>query len=385
MITLKNIVKSYDNKKESGRAVDGLDLEIRKGEFVALLGPSGCGKTTTLMMLAGLLKPTSGEIYFGDRLVNHVEPKDRNIGMVFQSYALYPHMTVRDNVAFPLRERKMPKAKAYERANEISRIVQIDHLLDRKPSQLSGGQQQRVAMARALAKGPEILLLDEPMSNLDARLKLDVRDEIRKLQRELGVTTIIVTHDQEEALAISDRVAILNDGKIQQYAPPDELFNHPVNLFVASFLGNPPMNLIEGKIEEQGGRQMITTKGFSYRIPEVYRLEAKHLGKNVMLGIRPHDILLTDSTDEEAIPLKVDFVENLGSVKLVKAIDPQQKLDKMLRFLTGNESKIASGDHVYVKISNNNFHIFDTTDNGHNLMFHRNENKLERQLVSPSV
>lgn len=371
MITLKNIVKAYDGKKESGRAVDGLNLEIKKGEFVALLGPSGCGKTTTLMMLAGLLKPTSGEIFFGERMVNHVEPKDRNIGMVFQSYALYPHLTVRDNIAFPLRERKMKKPEAYERAKEISRIVQIDHLLDRKPAQLSGGQQQRVAMARALAKNPEILLLDEPMSNLDARLKLDVRDEIRKLQRELGVTTIIVTHDQEEALAISDRVAILNDGKIQQYAPPNELFSQPVNLFVASFLGNPPMNLIPGTVQKNDGEQFIVTNGFQFRIPAARELGAEHYGKPIMLGLRPHDITLTDASDALGIPMKVDLVEHLGSGKLVKVVDPGKKLDGMVRLLTDNETDARSGDTVYMRIREDKFHVFDMTANGLNVMQYR--------------
>ncbi|SDW44021.1 carbohydrate ABC transporter ATP-binding protein, CUT1 family [Paenibacillus sp. CF384] len=371
MITMRNIVKSYDGKKESGRAVDGLDLEIPKGEFVALLGPSGCGKTTTLMMLAGLLKPTSGEIFFGDRMVNHVEPKDRNIGMVFQSYALYPHLTVRDNIAFPLRERKVPKAQAYERAKEMGRILQIDHLLDRKPSQLSGGQQQRVAMARALAKDPEILLLDEPMSNLDARLKLDVRDEIRKLQRQLGVTTIIVTHDQEEALAISDRVAILNGGKIQQYAPPEELFNHPVNLFVASFLGNPPMNLIAGKIEQRDGVQIIVTKGFQYTLPEARKVDVKHIGKQVHLGIRPHDISLTDAADALGIAMKVDLIEHLGSGKLVKVIDTRNQLEGMIRFLVDNEADVHSGDIIHIRFRDDKFHVFDSTDNGLNLMQYR--------------
>ncbi|MCD9022933.1 ABC transporter ATP-binding protein [Cohnella silvisoli] len=371
MITLKNIVKEYEGKQEGNKAVDGLDLEINKGEFVALLGPSGCGKTTTLMMLAGLLKPTSGEIYFGGRLVNHVEPKDRNIGMVFQSYALYPHLSVRDNIAFPLRERKIPKLEAYERAKETSKILQIDHLLDRKPAQLSGGQQQRVAMARALSKNPEILLLDEPMSNLDARLKLDVRDEIRKIQRNLGVTTIIVTHDQEEALAISDRVAILNGGKIQQYAPPNELFNHPVNLFVASFLGNPPMNLVKGTLEEKSGNQVVATNGFEYVLPEDRRLDKTHMGKQVLFGIRPHDIMICDSTDMQAIKMKIDLVEHLGSGKLVKAIDPQHKLETMIRILTGNEIEVNSGDNVYIKFKERKFHIFDMTDNGVNLLQYR--------------
>jgi len=371
MITLTNIVKAYETKKERSLAVDGLNLQINKGEFVALLGPSGCGKTTTLMMLAGLLKPTSGEIYFGERLVNHVEPKDRNIGMVFQSYALYPHLSVRDNIAFPLRERKMPKAQAYERAKEISSIVQIDHLLDRKPSQLSGGQQQRVAMARALAKNPEILLLDEPMSNLDARLKLDVRDEIRKLQKTLGVTTIIVTHDQEEALAISDRVAILNGGKIQQYAPPNELFSQPVNLFVASFLGNPPMNLIEGTVEETVQQQTIVTNGLNYHLPQKRRLDAAHIGKQVKLGIRPHDITLTDAMDEQGIPLLVELVEHLGSGRLVKAIDPGKKLDTMIRLLVDNETPLQTGDTIYIRIREDKFHLFDMTNNGLNLMQNR--------------
>ncbi|BBH22256.1 ABC transporter ATP-binding protein [Paenibacillus baekrokdamisoli] len=371
MITLKNIVKEYDGKQEGSKAVDGLDLEIKKGEFVALLGPSGCGKTTTLMMLAGLLKPTSGEIYFGDRLVNHVEPKDRNIGMVFQSYALYPHMSVRENIAFPLRERKMPKKEAYERAREISKVVQIDHLLDRRPTQLSGGQQQRVAMARALAKNPEILLLDEPMSNLDARLKLDVRDEIRKIQRNLGVTTIIVTHDQEEALAISDRVAILNGGKIQQYAPPNELFTQPINLFVASFLGNPPMNLVDGVVEEKSGNQVVVTNGFEYSLPESRKLDREHIGKQVQFGIRPHDISITTGEDPRGIRVKVDLIEHLGSGKLVKAIDSEEKLESMIRLLADNETPVRSGETIFIRFRDDKFHLFDKTAGGLNLMQYR--------------
>jgi ABC-type sugar transport system ATPase subunit len=368
MIRLSNIVKTYGNTNLGERAVDGLNLEIKKGEFVALLGPSGCGKTTTLMMLAGLLKPTSGDIYFGERLVTHLEPKDRNIGMVFQSYALYPHMSVRDNISFPLRERKMPKKEAYIRAAEISKIVQIDHLLDRKPAQLSGGQQQRVAMARALAKNPDILLLDEPMSNLDARLKLDVRDEIRKLQRALGVTTIIVTHDQEEALAISDRVAILNGGKIQQYGPPNELFAKPVNLFVASFLGNPPMNIVDGRLEVVNGKQVVVTKGFTYVIPENRKLAGEHMGKTVKLGIRPHDLYLAEQADEGTFPMKVDLVEHLGSSKLIKVIDEQENLETTIRLVIDNERYIEFGEHIYLKLKDDKFHLFDMTNNGLNMI-----------------
>ncbi|MGO4545829.1 ABC transporter ATP-binding protein [Paenibacillus sp. 2TAB23] len=368
MISLVNIVKDYDGKQMGSRAVDGLNLEIAKGEFVALLGPSGCGKTTTLMMLAGLLKPTSGEIYFKDKLVNHVEPKDRNIGMVFQSYALYPHLTVRDNIAFPLRERKMAKKDAYERALHTSKILQIDHLLDRKPSQLSGGQQQRVAMARALSKDPEILLLDEPMSNLDSRLKLDVRDEIRKIQRKLGVTTIIVTHDQEEALAISDRVAILNGGKIQQYAPPSELFNHPSNLFVGSFLGNPPMNLIDGVVEMRGEQQWVKTKLFELEIPQSRRLEEQHMGKEVKLGVRPHDLFIAEQPTEAAIKLQIDLIEHLGNGQLIKLTDPAGQSDMMIRLLTDNEKQLKERETLSVGIRPHKFHLFDMTDEGRNLL-----------------
>ncbi|ASA22382.1 ABC transporter ATP-binding protein [Paenibacillus donghaensis] len=368
MISLVNIVKNYGGKQNESRAVDGLNLEIAKGEFVALLGPSGCGKTTTLMMLAGLLKPTSGEIYFKDKLMNHVEPKDRNIGMVFQSYALYPHLTVRDNIAFPLRERKMSKKEAHERALHTSVIMQIDHLLDRKPSQLSGGQQQRVAMARALSKDPEILLLDEPMSNLDARLKLDVRDEIRKIQRKLGVTTIIVTHDQEEALAISDRVAILNDGKIQQYAPPNELFQHPANLFVASFLGNPPMNLIDGTVEQREDRQWVKTKLFELEIPQSRRLEKQHIGKAVKLGIRPHDFFLPEHPNEASIMLRIDLIEHLGNGQLVKMTDRDGESDIMIRLLTDNEKQLKEQEIVSIGIRPDKFHLFDMTDEGRNLL-----------------
>lgn len=372
MITLTNIVKAYDGKQAGMKAVDGLNLEIRKGEFVALLGPSGCGKTTTLMMLAGLLKPTSGEIRFSGKLMNHVEPKDRNIGMVFQSYALYPHLTVRDNIAFPLRERKIPKSEAYERAREMGEILQIGHLLDRKPSQLSGGQQQRVAMARALSKSPEILLLDEPMSNLDARLKLDVRDEIRKLQRKLGVTTIIVTHDQEEALAISDRVAILNGGQIQQYAPPNELFHHPSNLFVASFLGNPPMNLIPGVLIERGEQLAVEADGLVFGLPSGRGLArehiGEHIGKQVQLGVRPHDIRLCSAEEPQAIPLVVDLIEHLGSSKLVKGIDPAQKLDNMIRLLVPNEAELRTGERIHVLFRPEHIHLFDMADQGRNLL-----------------
>ncbi|NLZ89971.1 MAG: ABC transporter ATP-binding protein, partial [Clostridiales bacterium] len=260
MIRLENIGKSYDGGKTF--AVRNVNLSIQKGDFVALLGPSGCGKSTTLMMLCGLYRPTEGNIYFRGKYVNNVLPKDRNIGMVFQSYALYPNLSVFENIAFPLRQLKsLKKDEIVHRVNEVAKIVRIPELLKRMPSQLSGGQQQRVAMCRALVKNPDILLLDEPMSNLDARLRLEIRDEIKKLQDRLSLTTIIVTHDQEEAMAISTHIAVIDQGAIQQYAAPEELYNRPQNLFVASFIGNPPMNFIDCTIEKYGSNYLCKTSG----------------------------------------------------------------------------------------------------------------------------
>lgn len=231
-------------------AVDHLNVTIAEGKLVSLLGPSGCGKSTTLYMLAGLYQPTEGEIYFGDRIVNKIEPEHREIGMVFQNYALYPHLTVLKNILFPLKMAKVPKKEAEERAKEMAALVQIDHLLDRKPSQLSGGQQQRVAIARALVKKPKLLLLDEPLSNLDARLRLEMREEIRRIQQEVGITTIFVTHDQEEAMSISDQVLLMKDGKKQQYSAPQDMYDYPINKFVTQFLGNPPINLMSVKLSD---------------------------------------------------------------------------------------------------------------------------------------
>lgn len=241
-------------RKEFGKnavALDDINLQIEDSTFIALLGPSGCGKSTTLNCIAGLLEPTSGRIYFDDKDVTDLPPKDRNIGMVFQSYALYPHMKVIDNIAFSLKQRGIKKEERHQKAREIAKMLQIEQYLDRKPSELSGGQQQRVSMARALVKNPKILLLDEPMSNLDARLKIEIRDEIRRIQRKTKVTAILVTHDQEEAMSMADKIAILDKGKIQQFDEPQVLYNHPRNLFVAHFMGNPPMNFIDAVVEEK--------------------------------------------------------------------------------------------------------------------------------------
>ncbi len=262
-VALQNLTKKFPNrgKKTDGDviAVNNVSFEIPDGRLVGLLGPSGCGKSTTLFMICGLQKPSAGRIFFGDEDVTELPPEARGVGVVFQNYALYPHMTVRQNIMFPLQNRKgrdkLSKQELEERTREAARLVQMEELLDRKPSELSGGQQQRVAIARAMVKMPRVLLLDEPLSNLDARLRLQTREEIRRIQRETGITTVFVTHDQEEAMSISDQIVVMKEGVVQQMGKPQEVYDDPVNLFVARFLGTPPINLFEGQV--RGGRLYI--------------------------------------------------------------------------------------------------------------------------------
>ena len=250
-ITLNGLCKYFVGKdKKVTKAVDQMNLTIPSGKLIALLGPSGCGKSTTLYMIAGLHTPTHGQIFFGDDDVTQVPPEKRGIGLVFQNYALYPHLTVRQNIAFPLENDKVPKDERERIVHEMARLVDIEKYLDRKPNELSGGQQQRVAIARALAKKPRVLLLDEPLSNLDARLRLQTREEIRRIQKETGITTVFVTHDQEEAMSISDEIVVMRDGVIQQIGKPQNVYDAPANLFVAKFLGNPQINVFDGTLEE---------------------------------------------------------------------------------------------------------------------------------------
>ncbi|WP_219975533.1 ABC transporter ATP-binding protein, partial [Rubrobacter xylanophilus] len=248
-IVLENLTKRFD----SFVAVDGIDLAVASGEFVALLGPSGCGKTTTLLTIAGIYRPTEGRVLFDGRDVSRLAPRERNLGMVFQSYALYPHMSVYDNLVFPLRLAKVPAKDMRARAERVADLLDISELLDRKPGQLSGGQQQRVALGRALIKEPDALLFDEPLSNLDARLRLTTRTEIKRLQQELGITSIFVTHDQTEAMTMADRIAVINRGRLESYASPDDTYNRPRTRFVAGFVGNPPMNFLEVELLTRDG------------------------------------------------------------------------------------------------------------------------------------
>ncbi len=276
-IKLQNIRKRFGETV----ALDDLSLEFCDGKLTTLLGPSGCGKSTLLNLISGILPPTSGSIFFGDRDVTSLSPDKRNIGLVFQNYALYPHMTVGENIAFPLEIKKVSKKERLERAEEFAKLLRIEDYFTRKPSQLSGGQQQRVSIARALAKEPEILLLDEPLSNLDARLRLEMREEIRRLQLETGITTIFVTHDQEEALSISDRILLLKKGRVQQYGLPQELYDEPCNPFVADFLGNPPINLYDGMVD--GDRVVLQEDHTGFFIAGVKGIQS---GRKVKLGIR---------------------------------------------------------------------------------------------------
>ncbi len=299
-------------------AVQDLSLEIMDGEFVALLGPSGCGKTTVLLTVAGIYRPTQGWIRFDGKVVNDLPPRDRNIGMVFQSYALYPHMTVYENIAFPLTLRRMPRAEIHRRVVAAAQLLQIEELLDRRPGQLSGGQQQRVALCRALAKEPDLLLLDEPLSNLDARLRLLARAEIKRLQKELGITTIFVTHDQVEAMTMADRIAVLNQGVLQQFDTPEALYTRPANLFVAEFIGSPPMNFLEGSLAVHGSALRLTGPGWHVTLSEGLRscAEAIRDRDRLILGVRPEHVRLA-SPEEGELRAEVYVIEPLGRGVLV--------------------------------------------------------------------
>ena len=279
-------------------AVEEMDLVIEDGEFVAVLGPSGCGKSTTLFMLAGIYAPSAGDMRFDGALVNEVESKDRNVGIVFQSYALYPHMSVRENITFPLKFKKVPEAEAHRRVGAIAELVQVHDLLDRRPAEMSGGQQQRVALARALVKEPQLLLLDEPLSNLDATLRLTMRTEIKRLQRRLGVTTILVTHDQVEATTMADRIVCMSKGRIEQVASPVELYARPASLFVASFVGAPPINLIPARA---GDGEVVVGEVRLNR-------EDEGAGGEVVLGVRPEHVRF----GENGLAGRIDQAEPMG-------------------------------------------------------------------------
>jgi len=349
-VVLEHLTKKFGDVA----AVDTIDLEARSGEFVALLGPSGCGKTTTLLMIAGIYRPTSGTIVFGDRRVDHLHPKDRGIGMVFQSYALYPHMTVAENIGFPLElQRAVGKQERDQRVREAAGRVEVDELLDRRPSQLSGGQQQRVALARALVKRPDILLLDEPLSNLDARLRHDMRGEIKRLQKQVGITSIFVTHDQLEALTMADRVAVMRNGRLQAYATPAELYAHPANRFVAEFIGTPPMNFFPAELAARNGSIVARAEGIEIELAHPPGGEA---GRQATVGIRPEHVAIVGPGEGNASG-ELFVLEPMGREQIVDV----QVGERRLRVIAPPGFTARIGDRVGLRFAPERLHLFDPT------------------------
>ena len=387
-ITLQNLTKTFPSRNKKVRedviAVNNFDFEIPDGKLIGLLGPSGCGKSTALNLLCGLLTPTSGKIFFGDDDVTNLPAENRGVGMVFQNYALYPHLTVRKNIMFPLEnlkgKNKMTKEAMEAKALEAAKLVQIDELMDRKPSELSGGQQQRVAIARALVKVPRVLLLDEPLSNLDARLRLQTREEIRRIQKETGVTTIFVTHDQEEAMSISDLIVVMEAGIIQQIGKPQDVYDDPTNLFVARFLGTPPINVFSGRIEK-GGLYIGSDRLFDVTAADSTGAET---GQNipdqpVTIGIRPEGFILGEG-DGGALTFHLTEVEVMGrDITVVSSHPDCQNVEIRSIISSENRSEIealaerasaagAAGCDVRFDVKPHKVHLF-SAETGQRIYF----------------
>ena len=348
-ISLVHLTKVFADKDQAEvKAVDNLDIVIPSGKLIGLLGPSGCGKSTTLYMIAGLLSPTDGQIYFGEDDVTKLSPEKRGIGLVFQNYALYPHLTVKQNILFPLQNLKVPKAEALERAQKVADLVDIGNLMDRKPRQLSGGQQQRVAIARALVKEPDVLLLDEPLSNLDARLRLQTREEIKRIQRETGITTVFVTHDQEEAMSISDEIVVMKLGVVQQQGRPQDVYNKPINKFVAKFLGTPPINMFNATIKD--GFVMIGDEAVA-KVP--------FSNQEVEIGIRPEGFEVVDGANVGAFSFVVEQIEFIGRDKSVVARHPNCQTPTFRFIVDADVTGIEVGKTIRANIKPNKRFVFN--------------------------
>ncbi|NQU57780.1 MAG: ABC transporter ATP-binding protein [Rhodospirillales bacterium] len=352
-ILFDNVTKYYGSVK----AVDRLDLDIKDKEFLVLLGPSGCGKTTTLNMIAGLEELSEGDIYFDDQVVNFMPPHKRDVAMVFQSYALYPHKSVYDNIGFGLKMRKHDAAETDRLVRDAAERLEISHLLERRPSQLSGGQRQRVALGRAMVRQPSVFLMDEPLSNLDAALRISMRAEIKELHKSMQTTFVYVTHDQAEALTLADRIVVMKDGIVQQIGSPDEIYEQPENLFVASFLGSPPINLLEGVIVAGGGKVSFQKGDFVIDFPAEAAVKvAPHAGKKVILGIRPEDVdEKNEAVSGQGIAGRVNTVLPMGSEQYLSMhIEGTEMF-----FRVGKELRHRDGDDVNLAVNTHRLHVFD--------------------------
>ncbi len=351
-VTLREIVKEYGDVV----AVDHVSLEVQDGEFVALVGPSGCGKTTTLNLVAGLLELTDGDILIGDKLINDLDPKDRDLAMVFQNYALYPNKKVYDNLAFPLKMRGTPKGEIAARVRKTAEILSIEHLLDRKPKQLSGGQQQRVALGRALVRNPKAFLMDEPLSNLDAKLRVQMRAELKRFHQEIGATVLYVTHDQMEAVTMADKMAVMSGGVLQQYGPPDEVYRHPVNVFVAGFVGSPSMNLLRAAVTAADGQGALRgTEGWLHPLSPANARRAAASSGDVMVGIRHNQVHLSREERPGWVETRVYTVEPTGDLTYVHL-----RLGGQLLVASADaEWRAAPDDRVWVEFDQGSLHLFD--------------------------
>lgn len=353
-VVFEDVTKVYGGNV---RAIEDLNLDIKDREFIVLVGPSGCGKTTALRMIAGLEEITGGNLYIGERRVNDVAPKDRDIAMVFQSYALYPHMSVYDNMAFGLKLRKVPKSEIDSRVKEAARMLGIQQLLDRKPKALSGGQRQRVALGRAIVREPAVYLMDEPLSNLDAKLRVQTRTEITKLHQRVQTTTVYVTHDQTEAMTMGDRIAVMRDGVLQQLDVPQVLYEHPANTFVAGFIGSPAMNFFDVHVDADGSGVYLSSDVFRVEVPAHMRDEvARYKGQDVVLGVRPENIdVITDSDDSGGANVRVDVVEPLGNEIILYLVAGSHSFVARVE----PNRRVGPGQQVAVSFDLDNIHVFD--------------------------
>jgi multiple sugar transport system ATP-binding protein len=337
-------------------AVNDLNLHINDGEFMVLVGPSGCGKTTSLRMIAGLEEISQGTLSIGDRVVNHVAPKDRDIAMVFQSYALYPHMTVRDNMAFGLKLRKTPKTEIERRVKEAAAMLSCENLLDRKPRELSGGQRQRVALGRAIVREPAVFLMDEPLSNLDAKLRVQTRAELARLHQRLGTTTVYVTHDQVEAMTMGQRIAVMSEARLQQVGSPQELYDHPDNRFVAGFIGSPSMNFLDVTADRSGESVTLKGAGIEIPLPDRYKGSFKsHAGDKLVVGVRPEHLEVKVEGPAGVLNGRADVVEYLGNEELIHV----SVGDRDVVALIDSANRVLPGDDLALKVPLDKVHLFD--------------------------